>query len=63
MAGTRRISAQERAWRTQSDLDTLTRAAEIQRDRSRMTAVQKHAQKQVANLQKVAASPSTRRSK
>ncbi|TXM68178.1 hypothetical protein [Methylobacterium sp. WL120] len=48
-------SAQEKEWRTQSDLETLSRAAEIQNDRTRMTAVQKHAAKQVANLNKVAA--------
>jgi hypothetical protein len=49
-----RISADEKKWRAQSDLETLSRASEIQSDRSRMSAVKAVAQAQVAALSKVA---------
>jgi hypothetical protein len=52
MAG--RISADEKKWRAQSDLETLSRASEIQSDRSRMSAVKAVAQAQVKALSKVA---------
>lgn len=52
MAG--RISADEKKWRAQSDLETLSRASEIQADRSRMSAVKAVAQAQVKALSRVA---------
>ncbi|WP_298962264.1 hypothetical protein [uncultured Methylobacterium sp.] len=50
----RKMTAQEREWRAQDDLRTLTQAAQIQGDRSRLSAVQKHAAEQVRSLNKVA---------
>ncbi|MEE9481831.1 hypothetical protein [Methylobacterium ajmalii] len=52
MAG--KISADERKWRAQSALETLTRAQDIQKDRSLMADVRKHAAAQAATLNKVA---------
>lgn len=48
------ISAQERAWRAQDALRTLTQAQEIQKDRTLMRDVKKVAQQQVQTLSKVA---------
>lgn len=59
----RRISAEERAYQAQDDLRTLTRAAEIQKDRSRMSAVTKHATAQVKTLQAVTGSKPRSRGK
>jgi len=44
------LSAQEKEWQTESDLSTLQRAKEIMSDRSRMTAVQNLAKKQLSTL-------------
>lgn len=60
---TRRISAQEREWRAQDDLRTLTQAQAIQSDKSRLAAVQKHAAKQVATLNKVTGTGARKRGK
>lgn len=54
MASRPRISAQEKEWRAQEALSTLTRANQIQSDRSLMADVKKYAAKQVATLSKVA---------
>jgi hypothetical protein len=55
MAG--RISADEKKWRAQSDLETLSRASEIQADKARMAAVRSHAQAQVKALTQVTGKP------
>jgi hypothetical protein len=44
------LSAQEKEWQTESDLSTLQRAKEIMSDRSRMSAVQNLAKKQLSTL-------------
>lgn len=54
MAKAPKISAQERKWRAQDALSTITRAAEIQRDRALMADVKKVAQEQVKSLSVVA---------
>ena len=46
--------AQERQWQAQDDLRTLQRAAEIQGNKTRMTAAQREAKAQLAALSKVA---------
>jgi hypothetical protein len=48
-----RLSADEKKWRAQSDLETLSRAEEIKADRARMAAVRSHATQQVKALTKV----------
>jgi hypothetical protein len=52
-----RLSAERRKWQMQEDLATLQRASEIQADKKRLSAVQKHANEQVKALSKVAAAP------
>jgi hypothetical protein len=52
MAG--KLTAQERKWRTQEDLSTLKRAAEINADRARTAAVRKAANDEVAKLKNLA---------
>lgn len=52
-----RMSAERRKWQMQEDLATLQRAREIEADRKRMSAVQKHATEQVKALSKVAKPP------
>lgn len=54
MAKAPTISAQERKWRAQDALSTITRAAEIQKDRALMSEVRKIAQQQVKSLSEVA---------
>lgn len=49
-----RISAEERKWRTQGDLDTLKRAGEIQADKARMAAVRKAATEEANRLKNLA---------
>ena len=44
------ISAEEKKWRTESDLSTLQRAKEIMADKSRMSAVQNLAKQQLSAL-------------
>ena len=44
------LSTQEKEWQTESDLSTLQRAKEIMSDRSRMSAVQNLAKKQLSTL-------------
>jgi len=61
MARAPKISADERRWRAEDDLRTLTRAQEIQKDRSRMSQVQKIAQQQVKTLSAVV-QPAARKS-
>lgn len=51
------LSRQERDWRAQDALHTLTRAQEIQKDRTLMADVKKIAAKQVQTLSKVAGAP------
>jgi hypothetical protein len=59
------LSAQEKEWQTESDLSTLQRAKEIMSDRSRMSAVQNLAKKQLSTLstivQKNASKPAQKR--
>lgn len=49
-----RISADEKRWRAQDALSTLTRAEQIRADKSLMADVKKYAQAQVQTLSKVA---------
>jgi hypothetical protein len=48
-----RLSAQEKAWRAQSDLQTLQNAQAIQTDRSRMAAARLEAKKTIQAVQQV----------
>ena len=52
-----RLSAERRKWQMQEDLSTLQRAREIEADKKRLSAVQKHATEQVKALAKVAKPP------
>lgn len=52
-----RLSAERRKWQMQEDLTILQRAREIEADKKRMSAVQKHATEQVKALSKVASAP------
>ena len=45
-------AAQERRWRAEEDIRTLTRAAEIKADRARLNAANALANKQVNDLKK-----------
>jgi len=54
MAKTPRITAEQRRWQAEDDLRTLTRAREIEANKTRMTQVQKVAQQQVKTLSSVA---------
>lgn len=56
-----KMTAQERAWRTQGDLDTLKRAGEISADKARMAAVRKAANAEAATLKKLAGAGSAAR--
>jgi hypothetical protein len=58
-----RLSAERRKWQMQEDLATLQRAREIEADRKRMSAVQKHATEQVKALSKVAKPPAKAQAK
>lgn len=49
------ISKQESEWRGEDDHRTLSRAAEITADKSRMDGVKKHHMKQTRGLKKVGA--------
>ena len=49
-----RMTMQDKKWRAQDDLRTLQSAAEIQRDRSRLSAASAEAKKQLATLAAVA---------
>ena len=49
-----RITASDKKWQAQSDLRTIQEAAQIQSDKSRMSAAQKEAQNQMAALSSVA---------
>lgn len=46
-------AAQERRWRAEEDIRTLTRAAEIKADAARLNAARALATKQVNDLKKV----------
>ena len=48
-----RLTAQDKKYQAQDDLRTMQRAAEIQSDKSRMTAAQKEAQNQMAALSSI----------
>lgn len=50
-----RMNAQERQWRAQDALSTLTRADAIRADKGLMRDVQAHAKRQVETLSRVAA--------
>lgn len=52
-----RMSADERRWRAQSALETITRANEIQKDKRLMSDVQKLATEQVKTLSTVVKKP------
>ena len=52
-----RMTAEQKQWRAQSDLRTLTEAAQIQADKTRMAAVTSHAKEQVKTLTKVTGKP------
>jgi hypothetical protein len=41
-----RMDAQEKKWRAESDADTLRRAAELQSDRTRLTAARRELERQ-----------------
>jgi len=58
-----KIAAQERAWRAQDALATLTRAETIRTDAKLMADVRKYANSQVKTLAKVALTPTNRRAK
>jgi hypothetical protein len=60
---TPRMTADDRRWRAESDMRTLTEAAKIQGDRTRMTAVKKVATDQIKTLSKVAGKPAARAKK
>ncbi len=47
-----RMTAQERKWQAQSDLNTLTEAERIRADRSRLSAARSEANKQTKAIQK-----------
>jgi hypothetical protein len=47
-------AAQERKWRAEADLRTLTEAESVKREPARFRAAQAEARKQVQNLSKVA---------
>lgn len=47
------MAVEERKWRAEDDLRTITRACEIQRDSSRMREVKKLAGQQIKSLEKV----------
>lgn len=47
------ISAEEKKWRTESDLSTLQRAKEIMADKSRLTAAQSLAKQQLSALSSI----------
>jgi hypothetical protein len=51
-----RMTAQEKQWIAQDDLNVMRRAHEIQNDPKRMKAMQAEANKQAQVLQKVAGS-------
>jgi hypothetical protein len=48
------MAKEEKRWRAESDLRTLTDAGEIQRDKSRIKAAQGIAKKQLRSLRKIA---------
>lgn len=47
------ISADEKKWRVESDLETIQRAEEIRKDPKRMEEVRKLARKKAAGLKKI----------
>ena len=47
------MTAEQKQWQAQSDLRTLTEAANIQADKTRMSAVKSHANAQVSTITKV----------
>lgn len=49
-----RVTAADKRWQAQSDLRTIQEAAQIQANKSRMSAAQKEAQNQMAALTSVA---------
>lgn len=49
----KRISAEEKRWQAQNDLDTLRRAQEITSNRTRLSAAKGEANKQTNMLKKV----------
>jgi hypothetical protein len=53
MAKAPKMTAQDRQWRAQNALETITRAAEIQKDRALMAEVRKIAEQQVKTLSAV----------
>lgn len=54
---TPRLSAQEKQWRAQDDIRTLTQAEAIRSDPGRMAEAKKHATQQVRTLTKVSGKP------
>ena len=63
MATKRTISADEKRWRAEEALRTLSRADEIRANKSLMRDVQAHAKAQVAALNKVAGGTTRSRKK
>lgn len=55
----KKLSAQEKKWRAESDAEIISRYNEIVGDRSRLKAAQDHARKQVEMLSRVANAGST----
>lgn len=53
IAGSPRMSAEEKSWRAQDDLRTLQQAAKIQADAARVKAAQAEAQSQIKALVQV----------
>jgi hypothetical protein len=63
-----KISADEKRWRAESDLDSLKRAMEIKNDKARFAAAQGVAKQQIAALgglvkSKTSSSPTIKRKK
>lgn len=54
IAAAPRMNAEQKAYQAEDDLRTIRRAAEIQSSKGRMSAVQKHANLQIAALKVVA---------
>ena len=50
----RKMDAQERKWRAESDLRTLNDAEDIKRDRARFSAARGQARKQITGLRRIA---------
>ena len=57
----RTISAEEKRWRARDDLETLKRADEIKKNRTRLSAAKKEAKSQMDALNKVTTGRATKK--